>query len=342
VIDFRYHLVSIVAVFLALAIGLVVGATALKPTTLQVLNRESIREKHQIGAQRTQIQGLQYQVGSDQAAAKANAPLVLSNLLAGQRVVLVTAPGADGSTIAGITAALQQAGATVTAQANLQPGFFDTSAGTENSLDALAQRVAPPGVIPGIQPAQPDISTQIAGQQQAAQVLAPALVTRDGADLPAQPTQKILAGFAAQGYLQMNVAAGPAARGQATLAVVVIPATPPASGAADPANLALLSLAEQLRLSSRGVVLAGSLPGSGPGSVIDELLNGNTGLQLSSVDNASTEVGQIEVAQALGLLLNGRPPAAYGVVPGVAPSPAPTPAATPTSARSPAKTKSGG
>ena len=29
-IDFRYHLVSIVAVFLALAIGIVVGATALK------------------------------------------------------------------------------------------------------------------------------------------------------------------------------------------------------------------------------------------------------------------------------------------------------------------------
>jgi Copper transport outer membrane protein, MctB len=342
VIDFRYHLVSIVAVFLALAIGLVVGATALSPTSLQVLNRESIREKHQISTQRTQISGLQAQVGSDQAAARANAPLVLSNLLAGQRVVLVTAPGADGPTISGITTALEQAGAKITAQANLQSGFFDTSAGTESSLDTLAQQVAPPGVTPGIQPAQPDISAQLGGQQQAAQVLAPALVTRDGADLPAQPTQKILAGFAAQGYLTMNVAGGAAVQGQATLAVVVIPADPPAAGAADPANLALLSVAEQLKLSSRGVVLAGSLPGSGSGSVIDELLNGNTGLRLSSIDNASTEVGQIEVAQALSLLLNGQPPVAYGVVPGAAPSPAPTPVPTPTPTptRSVAKTKS--
>ena len=30
-IDFRYHLVSIIAVFLALAIGIVVGSTALQP-----------------------------------------------------------------------------------------------------------------------------------------------------------------------------------------------------------------------------------------------------------------------------------------------------------------------
>ena len=33
-IDFRYHLVSIVAVFLALAIGIVVGATQLKSVTV--------------------------------------------------------------------------------------------------------------------------------------------------------------------------------------------------------------------------------------------------------------------------------------------------------------------
>jgi Copper transport outer membrane protein, MctB len=344
VIDFRYHLVSIVAVFLALAIGLVVGATALKPRTLQVLDRESIREQHQISAQRTQIQGLKDQIVGEQAAAKANAPLVLGNLLEGQRVVLVIAPGADGSTVSGVTHALQQAGAKVTAQADLLPAFFDTSASTESNLDALAQQVAPPGVTPGIQPAQPDISAQIAGQHQAAQVLAPALVTKDGADLPAQPTQKILAGFAAQGYLKMNVVGGSAALAQATLAVVVIPAAAPASGDTDPANLALLSVAEQLSLSSRGVVLAGSLSGSGSGSgsAIDELIHGSTGIKLSSVDSANTEVGQIEVAQALSLLLNRHAPASYSGLSDAAPSPAPTPAATPTPTRSPVKNKSSG
>ena len=339
-IDFRYHLVSIVAVFLALAVGLVVGATALKPTTLAGLDRASKHEQQQINSQRTLIQGLQAQVNNDQAAAKADAPLVLNNLLAGQQVVLVTAPGSDGATISGVTTALQQAGAKVTGQAELQPAFFDTSASTESKLEALALLVAPAGVTPGIGSGQLNVSTQIAGQQAAAQVLAPALVTKAG-DLSAQQTNLILHGFVEQRFLQMNVTGGSAVPSQATLAVVIIPGAPPASGASDdPANLALISLAAQLQASSRGVVLAGSLSGSGSGSAIDELRNGSTGAQLSSVDNADTQVGQIEVAQALNLALTGHK-APYGVLANAAPSPAPTPTPTPTPTRPPAKVKSG-
>jgi hypothetical protein len=335
VIDFRYHLVSIVAVFLALAIGLVVGATALKPKALQVLDTQSRREQQQISKDRTTINGLQDQLNGDWAFAQANAPVVLNNLLAGQRVVVVTAPGADSTTVSGVRAALQQAGAKVTSQADLQPAFFDTSASTQNSLEALAQKVVPPGVTLRIQ------AGQIAGQQEAAQVLAPALVTKAGADLPATQTRPILDGFAQQGFLKMNPG-GSAALSQAMLAVVIIPAAPPASGASDPANLALIALAEQLRLSSRGVVLAGSLSGSGTGSAIDELINGNTGIRLSSVDNADTEVGQIEVAQALSFMLAGHKPDAYGVSPDAAPSPAPTPSTSPTPTRPPPKYKSRG
>jgi len=339
-IDFRYHLVSIVAVFLALAVGIVVGATALKPKTLQGLDSLSRREQHQINAQQTLITGLEHQVSSDEAAAKAAAPLVLNNLLAGQRVVLVTAPNSDPTTISGVTTALQQAGAKVTGQAELQPAFFDTSASTEKNLETLAQHVAPPGVTPGIQSGQPDGNTQIAGQQEAAQVLAAALVTKVG-DLPAQQAKPIIDGFAAQRFLQMSFAGGSAVPSQATLAVVIIPASPPAS-ASDPLNLALISLAAQLKASSHGVVLAGSILGSGPGSAVDELINGSTGVQLSSVNNADTEVGQIFVAQALNYALIGHKAAAYGVPPGAAPSPAPTPTATPTPTRPPAKNKSGG
>ena len=40
-IDFRYHLVSIVAVFLALAIGIVLGSTELQGTTIDALRRHA-------------------------------------------------------------------------------------------------------------------------------------------------------------------------------------------------------------------------------------------------------------------------------------------------------------
>jgi len=171
---------------------------------------------------------------------------------------------------------------------------------------------------------------------------APALVTKIGADLPASQIRAILDGFAQQGFLHVNLAGGSATLAQATLAVVIIPAAPPAAGASDPANLALISLADQLRQSSLGVVLAGNLSGSGTGSAIDELTHGSTGIQLSTVDDADTQIGQIEVAQALSLLLTKHNPAAYGVVPRAAPSPAPSSTATPTPTRSSAKTKSTG
>jgi len=330
VIDFRYHLVSIVAVFLALAVGIVVGATALKPRTLSVLDRESRHEQQQISSQRATISRQQDQIGSDEAFAQTVAPYLLANLLAGQRVVLLAAPGADSATISGVTSALTQAGAKITGQVELQPSFFDTSASTQSSIDALAQQVAPPGITPGIETAQPAADTRIAAQQEAARVLAPALVNKDGAGLPAAQTGAILRGFAQHGFLQLSTATGSAALAQATLAVVVIPANPPPAGDADPANMALISLAEQLQLASRGVVLAGTLPGSGAGSAIDEVINGSTGIQVSSVDNANTAVGQILVAQALSYLLDGHKPAAYGVDTGAVPSPAPTPSVTPT------------
>jgi Copper transport outer membrane protein, MctB len=336
VIDFRYHLVSIVAVFLALAIGLVVGATALKPYAQEGLDRLSRIEQHKIDSQRTKISDQQSQINNDGQFGQTSAPLLLANLLSGQKVVLVTAPGASGQAITGITTALGQAGAKVTGQAQLQPAFFDTSASTENSLDALAQKVAPPGVTPGDQTVA-SLSTQISGQQDAAEVIAPALVSSDGTDLPASQAEAILSGFAQQGYLQVSPSKGytAAALSEATLAVVVIPATPPASGDSDPANQALLALAAQLKLQSRGVLLAGSYPGSGSGSAIDELVNGNTGIQVFSVDNANTEIGQIIVAQALSELLDGKKPTAYGINPNKVPSPAPTPSPTPSPSSSP-------
>ena len=326
-IDFRYHLVSIVAVFLALAIGIVIGASALKPDVVKFFDNASTREQRTISTQQANIRNLENQLASNQAFAQAAAPRLLSGLLAGQQVALVTAPGADATTVNGVTAALKLAGAEITTQAALQPSFFDTSAGTQISLKALAQQTAPPGLLlqtTGVNPL-------IAGQQEAAQVLAAALVTKEGADLPADQVNNILTRFAQQGFLQLNPAGGSAATHQATLAVVIIPGSPPAADA-NPANLALISVAEQLSLSSSShVVLAGSLAGSGPGSAIDELSSGSAGAQLSSVDNADKEVGQILVVQALSYLLTGHKPAAYGTgaVPSPAPTPSPTPSATP-------------
>ncbi len=246
---------------------------------------------------------------------------MLAGLLTGHDVVIVAASGADSQTISGVSTILQQAGATITGQLTLQPLFFDTSATTETGLSGLAQRLAPAGLDLGRQPAD----SKITGQEAAAQVIAAAAITGNGRVWSAAQSQRILSGFVRQGYLQVSGAAGAGGStlsGPATLAVVIIPATPPVSDTS-PANLALVAVAQQLRTAGHGTVVAGSLPGSGAGSAIDEILS-TAATQLTTVDNADTEIGQITVGLALRDLMDGKKPASYGVTPGIFPSPAPS------------------
>ena len=115
-IDFRYHLVSIIAVFLALAVGLAVGSTALTGTAEQALTAAQHRLTSQNKALTKQNGALQKQLAGDQAFAQANSGRLLAGLLTGERVVLIAAPGYDPTVTSGLTTALREAGATVAGQ----------------------------------------------------------------------------------------------------------------------------------------------------------------------------------------------------------------------------------
>jgi len=326
-IDFRYHLVSIVAVFLALAVGIIVGASAIQPEVVSGLKAESQLQKKTNERLQAANSVLTRQLNVDDLFGQTNSGSLLDHILQGEQVVVVTAPGYDGRTVTGVTSALRQAGATVTGQVNLTVQFFDISENTESSLTALAQRLVPAGISLSGSAA----AGQIAGQQAAAQVIAAAIVHQDGqAVVTSTQIQRILYGFGAEGFLQVSgPGGGPALAGQATLAVVVIPAVAPAN-ASSPANLALVAFAHDLQLGSAGAVLAGSLPGSGTGSAIDAVTSGAAGIAITTVDNANTSVGQIMVVQELRNMLNPHAmPAAYGVIPNAVPSPPPTAAPTP-------------
>ncbi len=142
-INFRYHIVSIVAVFLALAVGIVLGSTELQGTTIDVLTRTSSNLRTDLNTKTALASALQQQVNADQAFAQETEARLLSGLLAGQRVVLVTAPGAPGGVVTGLTSALRLAGATVTGQVNLQPKLLDASQNNQQFLIQLAQQLAP-------------------------------------------------------------------------------------------------------------------------------------------------------------------------------------------------------
>jgi Copper transport outer membrane protein, MctB len=312
VIDFRYHLVSIIAVFLALAVGLVVGATALAPATADLLKTaESVLSK--TNANLTKVnQNYKNQVNADQAFAQEAAPRLLQGLMTGQKVVVVTAPGYDSAVASGVTKALQQAGATVTGQVNVSPSFLLTGGHDEDLLTQLAQSLATTADV--TLPAQ--TSSSVAGQQAAGKVLAASLLTASGTGLPPADSTDILKDFSQGGYVTLGNAAKPVSA-PATLAVLVAPGAGAPQG-----GQVLVALAAALKSAGSGTVMVGGADAVGSNSAIDTEI---TAGQVSTVDNADTETGQIMTVQALKLALDGKPVGEYGPGPNAAPSPAPTP-----------------
>jgi Copper transport outer membrane protein, MctB len=312
VIDFRYHLVSIIAVFLALAVGLAVGSTALTGTAEQALTAAQHRLSNQNKALTKQNGTLQRQLAGDQAFAQANSARLLAGLLTGERAVLIAAPGADAAVTDGLTTALREAGATITGQISLQSAFTTTSGQNEATLSQLAQNLASSA---GLTLATPPGGSTVPGQQDAAQVLAASLLS---ADLTSTASQAILNGFSQRGFITVD--SGTPASAPANLAVLVTPSGPaPEQSVSE----VLMAVAGELKAAGSGTVMAGDVSSIGSGSVISaEISAGNT---VSTVDNADTETGQIMVVQALRFLLDGKAPAPYGAEPAAAPSPGPTP-----------------
>lgn len=316
-IDFRYHLVSIVAVFLALALGLVLGSTVLQPyvqRTLQHQSRLELIRLRQLYAAQRQLDG---QISGDQAFAQAAEQNLLAHLLTGERVVMVEAPGASGQVITGIRQALTMAGAAVTGEVQIQQNLFDPSSGGQSRLSLVAQQVTPPGMT----------LTATTPLGQASQVLASALLTKDG---PGQPVAgqrdsagtTVLTGLAAAGFISVSQPLPV----RANLAVVVIPDTPSSTSVSNPASQELVTLAQFFGQRGAGTVVAGSTAGSGSGSAIDVMRSGGRAGKMSSVDNADTTIGQIVVAWALDQQLHGGS-GSYGTGSGAsqaAPSPAPS------------------
>lgn len=342
-INFRYHVVSIVAVFLALAVGIVLGSTELRGTVYNALNRASANLSSDLTSVRAQRNMLRQEVSNDQAIMQAGEARLLAGLLAGQRVVLVNAPGAPTPVTNGIVSAVRAAGATLTGQVNLQPKMFDASANNQQFLSTLAQSLQSSGTA----------QVNGTGLEQAAKLLGSAILTKNdpAAGTSGRPSGggsgtsagTILARYAQAGLL--SISGQPSV--PATLAVVVTPAAPPAGGVSDPANQGLVTLAQQLNTAGLGTVLAGSASGSGPGSAIDALHGSAAAGQISTVDYADTVSGQIVTIQALDWALAGRKANNYGWLPGdnaAGPSPAPTASssATPTGGQSSARNASRG
>ena len=89
VIDFRYHIVSLTAVFLALAVGVVLGTTALKGPILADLRGQVSRLADDNRSLRQDLRDLKSQAGKQDSFAQEVAPVLLNGRLNDKTVTLV-------------------------------------------------------------------------------------------------------------------------------------------------------------------------------------------------------------------------------------------------------------
>lgn len=328
-IDFRYHLVSIVAVFLALAIGIVLGSTELQGSTLNVLRSSSDSLRSQLSAVSAQRDAAQQEASAGDTFLQTAEPKLVGGMLSGQKIVLVTEPGAPSAISDGIekAAGTGYAGATVTGTVALQPKFNDLSGSTRSALSAIDTGLATT-VGTGLAPA---VDQQTVYEQDAAQLIASAVLNlTDGEPgLTAAQAQNVLGAYAKSGFLTTSGAPW----NRATIAVIVTPQAAPADGPGDAANQVLLALAGQFATASAATLVAGPAASSASSaSAISVLRSSSVSSEVSSVDNADSRLGQISAIWAVADQLAGAKPNSYGISGASAVSPVPLqePSETPT------------
>jgi hypothetical protein len=171
-IDFRYYLVSIVSIFLALAVGIVLGAGPLEGDIGARLTEQMTALRAEKGQLRTDLDSAKRQVAARDTFAATVAPSVVKGRLTGKTVALVVAPGVEADLVKDATTSLVASGAKVGSTVTLADEWADPSKAT------LRNTVATP--LAGLVKAPVGASTP---DQLAATVLTRAILV--GTDQPA-------------------------------------------------------------------------------------------------------------------------------------------------------------
>ncbi|MEP6599318.1 MAG: copper transporter [Actinomycetota bacterium] len=280
-ISFRYHLVSIIGIFLALALGIVVGTTALNGPITTDLRHQVDALKKDRSSLSSQVNNLRDQVANGQKFAVTFGPQIVDGQLVGQNALIIGMPGADSAIKDGVTKQVIAAGGKVTGRLQITSDYTDPK--RAGDIIALTTSVHPIGLV--LPP------TDDSGAQGGA-LLAYVLLGK-GASKQTD-LQQVLAGFA---ELHMLKVEGGDNVTPATMVVVVASGTLPVGNAGGKTQLSLVT--ELQRAGGHVVVVGNPLSATAGGAVA--LVRGDDVAKttVSTVDNADSAVGQVATVLAL-------------------------------------------
>lgn len=291
-ISFRQHAISIAAMFLALAVGLVLGAQVLTGGLLTSMRSDHARMQHDSDELNAANDRLAQQSDAADAFLARSAGRILGGVLADHSVMVFTTPDADPADIDAVTGELTAAGAAVTGTVGLTQSFVDTGQGdrlrtTATNLIPAGQRLSTAAVDQG------SLTGDLLGLAWFTDPATGGLRATD------EERGLIIDTLRDGGFLTTTGEVHPA-----QLAVVV-------TGAAVPTHehgqgQVIGRFAGGLRGRAAGVVLAGrpgSADGIGPIAVVRS--DPQLAAAVTTVDDVDREIGRITTALGLGEQLAG-------------------------------------
>jgi hypothetical protein len=297
-IDFRYHVVSIVAIFLALTVGLVIGASILSKGVADSLRSDLSQRNDQIKSQQNQINQLKTQIEQQNKYITDTADQLVSGRLSGLCVALVEIAGADSNAYSGARTLLsKQAGATICSETTVNASLSSAaSSDQQQSMAALVTAHTPTGQkLTGTTAQQ---SMELIGEALTTYQTSTVAKTPTGATgttgstvtngMTASQALSTLKDFQSGGFITMLTQ--PVTGEQASLAYVQAPG----SANADADNQTYITLAEALRKGGAGTVVGGSGDSAAKGGLVYAIINDSTATrEISTVDNTDVTMGKV-------------------------------------------------
>lgn len=136
-IPWRYHLVSIMAIFLALGLGVVVGTTVINPGLVKNLNDQTDGLKEDMRRLQQEQQDLQTQLDTMNTFSEQALPYLVADDLFGHQVVIVTQEGVDPRAIAEARRALDLSGAQIVTTLTVRPTMAADTPASRSDLATL-------------------------------------------------------------------------------------------------------------------------------------------------------------------------------------------------------------
>nr|WP_206038438.1 copper transporter [Rhodococcus sp. HNM0569] len=286
----RRHVVTIVAIFAALAVGVVLGSGLLSSGLVSGLRDDKAGLEHDLEVAAQENNRLGEQLNAADGFDGAVAGRVVRDALPGRTVVLVSTPDTDPSDLEGVQHMIESAGGAVTGRLALTDAFVDATGG--DRLRTVVNNVIPAGVTLG--------TGAVDQGSMAGDLIGAVLLTKPDAPAPTEQ-ERTLALDTLRGGGFISYEDGALAPAQSAVVVTGGGAAADTSMPATGNRGAVVArFAGALDGRSAGTVLAGR-PESARGNGAVAVARADAALSsgLTTVDDVDRQSGKITVALAL-------------------------------------------